>query len=1472
MDRQPSRQVKDLVQPSSLRATPLAESRPNWFRRVFGKKETPKPEPSSNTEFDRNKFTVEKGTGLMTEAKVQFNPELQAQYSTYLHNHLTRLADLYNRDPNAALFQAPEFRHQKILLETLAKKNNGNQYEISKADIDTALKDDPDLWITTTQIMEEDMAMTLAGLGLVAEVDPDKYGAKSAFDVTVDPQRIHFDINRGTLNKLTGNHPVLASLAVLGVGALSTPQGIALMQQGYSAAVARLPQIAQYVQKAGAIIQNPALMAPFAIQYAGLGASMLAVAAGQRSLFKEGVGLDIKRNADLLQRLKSGSYPAETQYLQDIIGLDINDLNLSRLGMPPGKRTVKHAGTNPNSIAMEQIQASLVSQMWTRFKFYNEGLGVPPEKINMISENLTFGQTRGNVRGELTVWGEEMQQVRTRKTAEFRNRTGGDPNPNEQMMIDIESRREIITRRLEKRLLTQEASEKTVSMLDAQADAVQTGESKGRIIEQKVKGFTESKTLLSSSNTAIDAVQKEIKSYQEKLDEYRKALGEAQTGFGTTNIEELNEILRNRNTVDDEALRSVKEALRTAQDELKRAEPQGIYLDSKVASAKALLTQLTGIDAALGVGAVGLGRAELATLPMEEIFSRVNEAYRRSVAAGIAPPLGWNINNNSDLSLRERIMFTVAEARAAESEPAVGAPSRDFIAWTGAGVGVSENFLRSATLDTAIAELQRRAALPPVITPADRARVEGVLREVQNAYNSRQQKIKEVLSQEPSQRQQYNNRMEDERTEIESLKTRIQTHNTELIPLEASRDQLRRNPRQIAETYIDQNLTDYRDGLSALARIHTDAAGRAGYAGELDPALLHTRSLQDILNGIHTAHAAGSPLAWDNTGDSDPDHIRNILSARAEAQAADAIGTDLTVDNADLADLLTYSLSEREIRTLPEDQLLKRARSRGGWPNTPASRTRIQNAVEQAKLRFDTRRNLFTNNLSEALTEARVGRIPTFAEADLAVLSKNQDFLNLTSEITRKLSVIRTIHPLLAGVTDSAAVLGFINRLEAEKRTMRNLEDMSGNIQGILTQLNEYDKALDEYVSSREDAKSKGNGAGSVSELDDELKRRAQHPNSELEAVIAKIKDSKAEISPSSETTKMAKERIDGATQSLTEIRRMNTDFLFATGRTILAPADLTTGSVDNLMERINFMHTESKRTGIRPPIGWPKEENEDTDHIETVSKAVTAARAESKITRIVATIPPALSPHFIATNAWYNEYTFLSLSPQELLQEATRRGYALNQAEAQSILEIRKNIFDAFPESTGEAKTANDNRVKELDKQIKNTEREYEDTRGFILTVKDMAQKQSEIYARIPDLIGAAYDAQFTVPVHAGNRFYTDKETNPTINGTRIPDLPKGYFDILHMLTGYQDNITDGRDVAFQKLINVSQFHPTAVAIELNRQLDFGLGAAGPITIDRVLAEIQRQVNNRTLNQSDIFHAVRGMKENYIAHVKAIS
>lgn len=1469
MDRQAPGHVQELVGSSSLRATPL-DSRPGFFQRFRrGKKQDgAQPKAKEDLIFQKNDLTAEKGT--LNERNIRVKPELQDQYATYLDNHLKQLAHVYNNDNYAPIFQAPEFRHQKMLLDTLAEKvedqaGNVVSYTVSRENIEEALKNDPDLWITTTQIMEEEIALTLAGLGLSAQVNPGVFASEeSAFDATVDPKRVHLNINRGKLNKLTGDHPVLASLAVLGAGAASTPQGLDVLHKAYAYLNQHVPQVDQFVQKAIALGNDPAALSTLGMQYGGAALAGLGLLVGRKSLYEHGVTIDLNRDAGLLSRLQSGRYTAEVQYLHDVIGLDVH--NFSTNPVTGVTRAQGISGTKD----IGDIQAALITQMWTRFKFYNEALGVPPEKITMISEDLTYAQMHGDWRVDKGIWGGDLQRLRHNKTAEFINRTGSDPNPEQQAMIDIEARREIITRRLEKKLAEQAPSEKTITKLKDQEEALAAGENKGRILENKAKGFQEAKALLSDSNTQIEAVSQDIQTYKEKLDAYKKALGEAQEAFETTSVEELNELLHKRNTVDDEALRSVKEALRTAEDELKRVEPQGVYLDSKIASAKTLLTRLTGIDAALGASAVGLGQAELATLPMDEIFARVNEAYRRSIAAGIAPPLGWNLNSNSDLALREQIMFMVAEARAAESEPAVGHPSPDYTAWTGAGV--SENFLRSATVNSAIAELQRRHILPAAITPAHRTQVEGVLHEVQSAYNSRLQKVKEVLSQEPTQRKQYNNRMEDERAALDTLKTTIQPHNIELIALEGSLDQKRANPRQIAEEFLNHNSRDHQDAFRLLSDIHNAAHGHGKYADELDPANLHLKSMQDILDGIHAAQAAGVALAWDDTQDALPDHVRNVISGLSEAQAVQAIvnaGQD--TDNRAMAELKgTIHLSESFIRTSGEDEVMKRCVA-NGWTDNAESRSYIKTAIDQAKQRFEIRRNILAGNLTDAIAQGRAGALP-YTDADIAYLEKDRDYRNITVNIGRKLATIRTLHPALAGAVDSTAVNGFINTLDTQKRMLRDLDDMSGNIEAIQNQLNEYNTALSNYLSQREEARSKGNGAITVSELDTELKQRAQHPNTELETVIKKIKDTKAEIVQDAETTKKAKERIDNIAESLGSIRRMNADFLFATGRNAVGPADFTTGGIDHLMDRINFMYTESMRIGIRPPVGWPKEENTDTDHIETISNAVTAARAEAKVAGIVAAIPAALNPQFAATSGWFDEYTFLSLSPQELLQEAANRGHGLTQTEAEEILKIRKNIFDAISASTNESKTANDNRVKELDKQIKNSERGFESARNFVSVVRNMAENQGDIYIRIPGLIKEAVDPNFTVPIRVGNRFFTDAEKSPTINGTPVPNLPKGYYDILNMLTGYQDNTAEGRDVVFNKLINIPAFHPTALALQLNRNLGFRLGARGPITIDRVLDEVQRRVNNRTLNQSDLFHAIREMKEDYIREVKAIS
>ncbi|QQS43277.1 hypothetical protein IPM65_03890 [Candidatus Roizmanbacteria bacterium] len=1481
MDRQPSRRVKELVQPGSLRATPLRESRPNWFQRVIlRKKETPRPETNPNTEFDRNKFTVE--TGTMNHEKAQFNPELQAQYSTYLHNHLTRLADLYNRDPNALIFQSPAFRHQKLLLETLATKTDGNQYEISKADIAEALKTDPDLWITTTLIMEEDMAMTLAGLGLVAEIDPDKLGAKSAFDVTVDPQRIYLDIDRGRLNKLTKNHPVLASLAVLGAGALSTPQGIALMKQAYAGAVAAIPHIDQLVQKAGAVIQNPALLAPFAAQYAGLGISALALAVGNRSLFKEGVGINIRRNADLLQRLKSGRYPAEEQYLQDIIGLNISDLRVTRLGMPPGTRTVQHENTNPNSIAMEQIQASLVSQMWTRFKFYNEGLGIPPEKINMISENLTFGQTRSNFRGELTVWGEEMQQVRSRKIAEFINRTAHDPNPEEQMMIDIDARREIITRRLEKRLLKQEASQKTVSMLTTQAEAVQTGESKGRIIQKQTEDLTTADSMITDANTTLATERDQSGLYVTALENLDKTRERVRNEYGVTTVAELQNLVRERDILADDRLEALRDELQQAEKAVENLEATSKNIDRLHTAQEGQFTVLTTIDARLAAAPVPAGGAALApvnldanflaTATVEQIFDKINTAHSRLAAEG------WPKDQNA-AHLKE-IYQAIAEARARQIDAGVAVSSPDLVLFTtgaaavgGAaaipGAGMENHALMNMTVDQIIAEVNN--ALPGTLNPnlpADRERVRKVKNEVRRKYDVRYQAWREIESEAGDALTRQNTRSGSERTNIEN----------EIQKLETERDAMRReeadvaafkDDQKIANSTLDRRAPSYHKGWQQFETYHRYLSGLVPPRTDLDPANLHTKDVDTIMADINAMYAIDPSVGWPPAQNNDPEHIRWIVAAKAESEARNR-STDMTAHAGAMADLLADGVREEDLAIIDmKDVRAYYLTLTGRGVAAGHTEAEFAEAIQQAKRRHALRKQMLGQNITAAK-----GRGGDFADTDVTFLQLDPEFQKAYRALEQRKARLSTP---AAPVVSSADLDARITARTADRDALQEFPNLTEYLKNITQNTyKEYIEAATKLDMKRAEVASKATGAQTSAELQRKIEVRAQHSKEDIEQAVTDLKTAEAAVEKSSPTVKNALEIRESAMKAYRDFRTFDRQLRRGGAVAVgLSMTDLIDTDYDELMTRINTAYDRSVAAAITPPLGWPKEENKLEGNQKKLTEAIAGARLSRAETALRRTSPNAVE---ILGNLSLEEALSMNDADLAAASLAWRVAAGVAAPAAMTAVEVRdarkvlKDIIGAQKTALQESIDANSKRQQKIAGEIEKIEERYQSSEAFIGAVKDMVQKQEALFTRIPDLIGAAADAQFTVPVRAGNRNYTDKEINPSANGVALGPLPKGYFDILQMMTGYQDNAAEGRDVVFQKLINVSQFQPTAIALELNRHLDFGLGAGGPITIDRVLTEIQRQVNNKTLSQSDIFHAVRSMRENYISHVRAIS
>jgi len=1460
MDR-PHPNIVDLINNRSVKSATPAGSRPGLFQRLRSKQDAV-PEESKDAVFDQNKFTVETGTG--NSEKLRFNENLQTEYSTFLDNHLTRLANEFNLDPNSPIFKSPEFRHQKMLLDSMAEKSMDGTYKINKQKIEKALKIDPELWITTTQIMEENIALTLAGLGLTAEVNPGfNKSSNNVFNTTVDAQRIYMNVNRGWLNRLTGDHPILATLGVIGAGAASTPQGIGWAQQAYAWAVENVPQFDTFVNNAIGMAQNPAQLAATALPYAGAVAAGTAWLVGKDSLFQRGLTIDIEKNAKLLRRLKSGSQPAEVQYLQKVIGLSVNDFSPTLL-----MGGVKRVDANPESLDPSKIQEAVLSQILTRFEFYTAGLGIPAEKVNVVPDNLTYSNTRSNTRGELTTWGMEMQDVRNRKTAEFINRTDTDPNSEEQSLIDLEARRETITRRLEKVIVKQEASAKTVTELSDLESALKKEEGKGRIINNRTEDLTKTEAALTAVNIGLSGEHAKATAYTEALTKLEKARSDAQKEFGVSTVAELQNLTRERDVLPDARLETLRDELLQAEMAVENLKVSSQSIDRLHLSQEGQFTTLSSIDARLLAAAspptaVNIDLNVLANSTVEEIFTKINTANSRLGTEG------WPKNENS--AHMKEVYQAIAEARARQIDPNVAVNSPDLAAWGVGGVGgIGNHDLMNLTVDQIIEQVNntiRPGTLNPNL-PADRDRVKNVKNEARRKYDVRYQAWREVVAEESDIRTRHN-ASENERngkleSEIEKLKTERTAMTTEEAAVAAFKD-----TQKIANKYLDTVYPDYHRAFEMFENYHIILS--TARVTTLDPDSLHAQTVAQILDAVNLANAAHPTVGWDATQNNNPQFIRWIIAARTESIAR-ASHADMRVDVPGLAAIRAIGVPE-EMAIVSKDGVKKLQTDLRRAGLQPAiTIAQLEEAAQQATRRHGTRKQVLAGNIRDAIEIGAAGR----HEFD----TSDEVFLQLDTEFQAASKAFVQRKAKLAAPGGVADLNTEITRLEGERNALQEYPDLSDYLKNIQDELyKKYTEAATSLDTKRAEVASKANGAVTSEQLQRKIEDRTKFTKADVEAAITTIKTAQEGIDPAKTTVEEAmKVRKDTESaykdiKSVDNALRRATPPLAVVGLTM---TDLINTDFDVLLTRMNTAHERSVGAGVTPPIGWPKEENEIPEIREKLANAVAGARMDQAQHSLLRPAPNAAE---ILKNISIDQALSMSASDLATASLAWRTApgiapAAMTPAEISDAQKVLINITKAQRETIQDTIDSNNKRKQKISSEIKKVEESYKEKQDFVSVVKVMTQKQGEIYSRIPSLIGEAQGADFTVSVPAASNEFTEAEKIPTIAGAVVPNLPKGYFDVLNMLTGYQDNTKDGRDVLFKKFINIPQLQPDAIATQLDRHLQFGFAAAGrvPITIDVVMTEIKRRVDNKTLNQSDLFYAVREMRDNYIAEVKAIS
>lgn len=342
----------------------------------------------ASTKYRRSEFLIHEGTGRGVNAKgekvksneyVGFSEPLRKQYSTFLENYLRNIKLI--SDPR--ILASPEHRTDREILALLTNEKG----EPDNGKIETFLSK-PKGWMLTTQLLERQISMKLFALGLVADKLPPGQRQTIGEETT-----IHLS-GEGKLHKLwrEKKQKIIAGLIAAGV---EIPVVVAGSTLGTAVGAA-------LAGKVGAVI-GLALGPVWGVEAAAVGAGGVLAYKGYQSLRQEGITLNIKHSAAVLEMLQGNAN--EAAFMKAVYGIDVQDFQVTA-----GNIQLR-VGRVPESSGINEIQNEITQQMYARQEFYNT-LNIPIENIDALPEQGLFDwTTEGQLESTRSRWQKRLQEI-----------------------------------------------------------------------------------------------------------------------------------------------------------------------------------------------------------------------------------------------------------------------------------------------------------------------------------------------------------------------------------------------------------------------------------------------------------------------------------------------------------------------------------------------------------------------------------------------------------------------------------------------------------------------------------------------------------------------------------------------------------------------------------------------------------------------------------------------------------------------------------------------------------------------------------------------------------------------------------------------------------------------------------------------------------------------------------------------------
>ena len=1371
---------------------------------------------------------------------VVFSESLHKQYSDFVVKMVRGMCKKMNaNDPNIMkILQNPKFAVEMQLLgqlEIQTKTQSGRVFhDVNKNKVEMFLKTDEGM-ILATMLMEKQIRMEMFSLGMTLALMPP--GDRKNL---LSPTTIATGVDEGPLHSWWSNSfwPWLN----FDVSSAGGRPGADLSMSRGSVIVSDL------LLGAGAVVLSmtgaPALEVGAAVGVAALAPPVEIL----MTMMRPGVHFDMSHCVEAFDAVAND--PAEKDFLATVYGINLNDFQVNR-----ARTAIKLSNRYPRMTgqSVEKRRDSVLSKLHTRQEFY-KALGVDDKLLDAIPEQSIYRWKDGQFEQTGTDWDQEIKE-------EYGKIIQGlsllvppvffSPNDIATNIGYFEKARgKVLKRRMDTYIDQYGLSDVVISNRRTQVDEELTkrGENGGLVIEKQQQittdkeKFTEEKEALTTYKAALDAVEGARKKIQT-------------AGFADLAQLEAEIITRGKITKTD--LIQLRDELKRAENEVQSMVAKGETIYRLFSENQQFLDEITNIDAQLAAaplvagGAVraqfGLDANTLRRLPFDEVMRRVNMAYLESQKPPpMVPAVGWQLEFNPDQTTRITLLRSIAEARAN-----LGAVSPDLTAWTVGANRIDESHFLYQSIDELIVTLNVRGIGLNPLAAADRQRVQAVVDEVRGRFDRRSKTLKETFNEEASTRTYHNELVDRKERQLTTIHDQMQQQEE---AVEQFRDVAR-----LSENIIRDQPTLLERSLQTLLDYHNAAKDEDNTS--LDPNVLFALPIAQIMTRLVAINAVGSPISpnigWPLAQQNNPDKIRLVIAAQAQwqAQRDSRVRDDCPATTEIVRNL---GIPEVDLRTKTAQEVLSIINATGAnWNNTPPTIAYIQSAINQARHRFDVRRQALGKYLSEA-------QIQGMAIGNNFLLNADECFLELDLNY-QQARMVRDRQRATTGFSNSEAVQ---NQLDLN---LKYVVDISPTLTQVTTYVDNFSTFVNGLVGKREQSIAT-TGLGSSIDISLWLERWDKITDSDLqqmktELVTAENALNRDTVDVKKAVTLLKKEEDDyHAIISWTAVGPPAID---------LSPAALLTLDTKEIIRRIN------QANALNNTHGWPKEDNKRASNQLRIIAAMSGARsvAINPLVDIPAAGRTQAQQALVDITGWsITENQLLAMTPTQIEQLVNAEN-ARNPVNGWPVANnaLNRSRLDG---AIALAKDRLNTRLQAREQNITALEKQIEDVPGLFMKDHERLIHASGLLNRVesgailvkaydytPDFV-QAFGARFWNPINPADPNLSDSEKVatyvPIAGGAAVP-VPYGYLDIMDTLFDHR-KITGMKERSdyFQQIYQF--LPPNKLAEFLNQHFNLGLipaGIAGAnLDIANAINNFANEVFSENIGTFEIRQGLRKMSD----------